>query len=525
MKNGGSFEAKRMSVCVGGSRAVRCAISSYIYSRGAIMFFGREDLIEQLIGLFDKRVASLVTCRGRRRIGKSTLIEVFAERAGCRFIKIEGRRPSPGLADADELATFGRQLASQTDAESTPPSCWADAFRRLNAQINDKERTVVLIDEVSWLAYYEKSFADDFKIAWDNLFKKHDRLVLVLCGSVSSWLRDNIIDNSAYMGRRSLDVVVKELPLKDCVKFWGKAASRIDPLEIIDVLSVTGGIPRYLEEIVPSLSASENIRRLCFRPSSVLRTDFDEMFRDVVLKSSALSGAVLKCLAGGSRTEAELNRELKLGKGGRVSSVLSLLEEAGLVSPDPCVNPETGRPMREQRHRLSDNYTRFYLKYIEPLKAIIDDGSFDMAGLEALDGIDSVMGLAFENLVLSNYRELIPYLNLRGALITSAAPYRRNARQGGSGLQKGCQVDLLIQARRTVCIVEIKRRKEIGREVIDEVDAKVNAIRRPDGVSARAALVYCGKLAPIVEADGYFDAIVPFVKLLGLPEGRLERGK
>ena len=87
----------------------------------------------------------------------------------------------------------------------------------------------------------------------------------------------------------------------------------------------------------------------------------------------------MKCLAGGSRTEAELNRELKLGKGGRVSSVLSLLEEAGLVSPDPCVNPETGRPMREQRHRLSDNYTRFYLKYIEPLKAIIDDGSFDMA--------------------------------------------------------------------------------------------------------------------------------------------------
>ena len=57
------------------------------------MFFGRDETIDQLNGLLKKRVASLVTCRGRRRIGKSTLIEVFANRAKCRFLKIEGRKP------------------------------------------------------------------------------------------------------------------------------------------------------------------------------------------------------------------------------------------------------------------------------------------------------------------------------------------------------------------------------------------------------------------------------------------------
>ncbi|MBR4222959.1 MAG: hypothetical protein IKR81_17490, partial [Victivallales bacterium] len=142
-----------------------------------------------------------------------------------------------------------------------------------------------------------------------------------------------------------------------------------------------------------------------------------------------------------------------------------------------------------------------------------DAGTFDLVTLEALEGIDTVMGLAFENLVINNYRELIPALNLKGTIITSASPYRRNATSGKRG-RKGCQIDLLIQTRRSICIVEIKRRKEIGREVIDEVDAKVNVLSRPDGVSIRTALVYDGHLSPIVTADGYFDAIVPFSNLL-----------
>ena len=74
----------------------------------------------------------------------------------------------------------------------------------------------------------------------------------------------------------------------------------------------------------------------------------------------------------------------------------------------------------------------------------------------------------------------------------------------------------MIQTRRTICIVEVKRREEIGREIIAEVDRKVRVINRPEGVSIRTALVYEGHLAPIVEADGYFDAIIPFRRLLGI---------
>lgn len=480
------------------------------------MFFGREELISQLDALAQKRVASLVTCRGRRRIGKSTLIEEFARRIGAHFIKIEGKRPTAKLTNIDELATFAKQLADQTDAETTPPACWSDALKRLNAQIKDDEcHTVVLLDEISWLAHYVNDFAEDLKIAWDNLLKKHDRLILVVCGSVSCWIKDNIIDNGAYMGRRSLDMVVPELPLRECVKFWGSAANRLATREILDILSVVGGVPRYLEEINPAETAEQNIKRLFFMPKAVLRMDFDDMFRDVITEETSFTGQVLKTLVDGPKCGADIIKALKIAKGGRVASALARLEESGFIAAANGTNPETGERPREKRYRLRDNYTRFYLKYVEPVKDIIDAGSFEFVSLEQFENMNAVLGLAFENLVINNYRDLIRPLHLEGQLITSAAPYARKSTLGKNG-RKGVQIDFLIQTRRAVYILEIKRRNTIDREIIQEVDARVKAIRRPDGVSARAALVYEGQLSPVVASDGYFDAIIPVRKLLGL---------
>ena len=108
------------------------------------MFFGREDLLEQLSSLWNKRVSSLVTCRGRRRIGKSTLIEQFAIRSKARFLKIEGVRPERKTTSHDELAAFARQLADQCGCERTPPLDWSDAFRRLDREkLRDELRALL----------------------------------------------------------------------------------------------------------------------------------------------------------------------------------------------------------------------------------------------------------------------------------------------------------------------------------------------------------------------------------------------
>ena len=475
-------------------------------------FFGRGDLLDQMSALWGKRVSSLCTCRGRRRIGKSTLVQKFAERAGARFIKLEGIRPHPGCSNETGLAAFAAQLSAQTGAESTTPENRLHAFVRLDREIRDDGRTVVLIDEISWFGHYDPAFSGYAKIAWDKYWKKHDRLIVVLCGSVSGWIREHIIDSGAFYGRRSLDVVVRELPPAECVKFWGEAAGRVDSREIVDVLSVTGGVPRYLEEIDPGLSAAENVRRMAFLANSLLRTDFDEMFTDVVTRQPRLSAKILRALAGAPMSLSEIASALGMERGGKVTSALVELSEAGLVAADGGLNPATGGKARDRRYRISDNYARFYLRYIEPAKGAIDAGAHSFVSLDSLDGWETVMGLAFENLVVNNLRDLIGPLHLERFLITSAAPWRR----GKTKDAKGVQVDLLIQTRRSICVVEVKRQREIGREVIDEVAAKVEKVPRRAGVSVRTALVYEGRLAPIVEADGYFDAIVPFSRLLGL---------
>ena len=215
---------------------------------------------------------------------------------------------------------------------------------------------------------------------------------------------------------------------------------------------------------------------------------------------------------GGSKTVSEISEELGISRGGSISDTLDILSEAGLVRRDSGRNPETFDMVRQARYRLKDNYSRFYLKYIEPVKVVIDDGSYDFASMSAMPGWDAVLGLAFENLVINNYRELLPRLHLDGVLVTSAAPYVRRK----TGVRSGCQVDLLIQSRRSLHFVEIKRRAEIGREVIEQVDSTVRSISRPDGVSVHTALVYDGHLSPVVAADGYFDAIIPFRELMGL---------
>jgi len=476
-------------------------------------FFGREAEISDLMSLWMKRSGSFVTCRGRRRIGKSTLIDVFASQSKARFIKIEGARPKPGYANETELAVFAEQLAAVTDADETVPSSWLKAFIRLDREIRDGERTVVLLDEISWLGRYDSTFADMLKIAWDNHWSKHDKLVVVVCGSVSSWIKEQFVDNGAFFGRRSLDLVVRELPLREYVKFWGREAKRIAPREIIDILSVTGGVPRYLSEVKPGLTAAENLRMMAFSPNSILRIDFDEMFSDVITRLQTLSGAILRALVAGPLTVSQISENLSIGKGGKISDAVQQLEEAGLISSDGGKNPETGDDLRERHYRISDNYSRFYLKYIEREKSVIDKDAYAFVSLEALDEWGSVMGLQFENLVLNHYAALIEPLHLGNALIESVAPYRRARKADG---QKGLQIDILLQTKRNNYVIELKRQGHIGREVIAEVEEKIAKLAMPRNKSARPVLVYEGELAPSVETEGFFDSIIPFRSLLGL---------
>lgn len=219
------------------------------------MFVGREDLLDQLNALWRAPVASLVTCRGRRRIGKSTLIAEFVRRSRVKFIKLEGLPPHEGVDNAKQLETFARQLAEQTGKGYQPLTNWFDAFARLDECLSAKAKTVVLLDEISWMGKFDPAFPGELKYAWDNRFARKPKLIVVLCGSVSSWIDTHILKNKGFVGRPSLNLIVPELTIKESYEFWrrGVHGTRLATRDIIDVLSVTGAFRNIL---------SESIRRL-----------------------------------------------------------------------------------------------------------------------------------------------------------------------------------------------------------------------------------------------------------------------
>ena len=110
------------------------------------MFVGRNEFLDDLSALWRKSTSSLVACRGRRRIGKSTLIERFAEKTAEVFLSFEGLPPRKGMTNRDQLDNFGTSLARQTNSPRHILENWHDAFFWLNEAIDGRKRTVVLLD-------------------------------------------------------------------------------------------------------------------------------------------------------------------------------------------------------------------------------------------------------------------------------------------------------------------------------------------------------------------------------------------
>lgn len=472
-------------------------------------FIGRNQELIELRDLLQKKSASLVVIKGRRRIGKSRLIEEFG--ASLKMYTFSGVVPTKKTTKESQIIDFGWQLGKALEQPAFHDHDWNDLFLRL-AKHTRFGQVLIFFDEIFWMGSCDSDFLGKLKNAWDLEFKKNPQLILVLCGSVSAWIEKNILNSSGFLGRISLNLTIEELSLKECSYFWRDFGGQITSYEKFKVLSVIGGVPKYLEEIHPECSAENNIKNLCFNQSGLLFNEFNQIFTDIFSDRSEMYRRIVQCLSEGKYECKEIYEKLNVEKNGAISEYLDALVVSGFVRRDFTWHIKNGKTSKFSRYRISDNYLRFYLKCIFPNEEKIKRGVYLNQTLRSLPGWDGIMGLQFENLVLNNRQHIFQILQIDPNDVLYDNPFF----QKKTTRQEGCQVDYMIQTRfDTLYVCEIKFSKHlISTAIFSEVQEKIKRLKTPRHISKRAVLIHVnGVLEEVIDAR-YFSNIIDFSQFL-----------
>jgi len=471
-------------------------------------FIGRKTEINRLKGLLSKNSGSLIVVRGRRRIGKSRLLAEFGKEMKSFFFS--GDPPERRTTAQSQRDIFVQQL-QRAGIPGVKSDNWGNLFWYLSKHTQEG-RILIVLDEISWMGGKDPFFLGQLKTAWDMYFSKNPHVIIALCGSISSWIEKNILSSTGFLGRITIDLVLEELPLHACNAFWHPKETRIASYEKFKLLSITGGVPLYLEQIRPNLPAEQNIRDLCFTKGGLLVREFDEIFSDLFSHSKGIHKQIVTCLASGPKEPIQICKELGKSQGGLYSQYLDELVKSGFIKRDFIWDLKTGKQRKLSRYRLSDNYLRFYLKYIAPTRVKIEKGSVSASMLNNLPGWEGIMGLQFENLVVHNFKALWKMLHISEEEVVMDGPFFQSA----TIRQPGCQIDYMIQTRfHNLYLCEIKFSKNpIGKKIIEEMEKKIKCLKLPKRFSVRPVLIHVNGVEESVLDEAYFDKAIDFGQLL-----------
>ncbi|MES2200099.1 MAG: ATP-binding protein [Chlamydiota bacterium] len=473
------------------------------------LFTGRKRELQDLKSLLAKKSASLVVIRGRRRIGKSRLVDEFAK--NMNYFTFTGLPPEKGTTAQSQREEFARQLRVALRLPGLKADDWGDLFTMLSSAISN-DPVIVMLDEITWMGSKDDSFLGKLKVVWDLYFSKMPNLILILCGSVSSWIEKNILSSTGFLGRVSLKIHLRELSLLECSQLLEKIGFRGSVQEKFMVLSLTGGIPWYIEQINPKFMALENIHRLCFTPNGLFVDEFKSIFHDLFGKRSKNYRKIVEFLANGPADNTTIANNIHYASSGKLSEYLEELVLAGYVGREHTWSLKTGKESRNSRYRIRDNFLRFYLKYMLPNLSKIERDSFKNTSLLSIPSWESIMGLQFENLVINNRDLLLQELGIRPEEVVYDNPFF----QKKVLKSQGCQIDYLIQTRfGNLFVCEIKfSRNPIATGVIEEMQTRLADLQAPRGYAKIPVLIHVNGVTPEIEESGFFSRIIDFGNFL-----------
>lgn len=413
----------------------------------ASRIIGRGDEIARLDRCMDESKAQLVVVYGRRRVGKTFLVNEYFNYDFA--FRLTGAYKQPR---SFQLEGFADELASKTSMRQPVPANWREAFgllrKHLESLPND-EKKVVFFDEMPWLDTPQSDFFPLFEWFWNSWASTCENLVFIACGSATSWMTDRIAENKGGLfNRQTCKIYLEPFTLHETELFLQSMNLTWSRYDIAECYMIMGGVPYYLSLLDGAYSYTQNIDRLFFGKRGELWDEFDHLYQ-TLFSSSQSHIKIVAALSEktGGLTRDEIVRRTGLPANGALSKMLHDLESSGFIR----ISAFYGKKKKDALYQLSDYYTAFYFRYIQ--------GNYGKDEHYWSNAIDNPArrawaGLTFEQLCKDHIAQIKKGLGISGVLSEESVWYTEGDEELGV---EGAQIDLLIERRdRVVNLCEMK---------------------------------------------------------------------
>lgn len=443
---------------------------------------GREDQVSELREYAASPRSEFIAVYGRRRVGKTFLVrKTFDDKFAFYITGMHG------ASKLEQLSNFALTLQRYTGSEKTEvPSNWVFAFDALAKYLENagEGKKILFFDELPWMETQKSGFISALENFWNSWAVLRNDILLIVCGSATSWIINNIIRNRGGLHNRvTHQMRVEPFHLKECEQYFKAFGFRMSRMQIAEAYMVMGGIPYYFSLMNPKKSLTQNIDALFFNSGSTLYDEFNNLYRSL-FKNYRLYIKIVESLAtkGYGLTRKELINRTGLPDNGNLSIMLEELELCGLIrSYQPYeksnVTATLGRRAKNGTiYQLVDFYTIFYFKFLKDRPQEENTWSFYYNDPK----LNAWRGITFEKLCFYHYRQIKETLGISG-ISTRLYSWRSSEKNPGA------QIDMIIDRKDdaiNICEMKFSRREfKIDKKYFENLENKIETFTEETGTS------------------------------------------
>ena len=402
---------------------------------------GRKKEIAELNRIYNRKKAELVAVYGRRRVGKTYLVDsvfkgkIVFKHAGLSPLELKDISGKSQLQK--QLKHFYNSLIMQGMKKSKCPEDWLDAFLMLQQHLESKDkgqRMVIFLDELPWLDTPKSGFITAFEGFWNNWACHKDNIMVVVCGSATTWIIDNLINNHGGLYNRvTYEIKLSPFDLGECEQYFKQEKVKLSKYDIVSSYMIVGGIPYYLSYFEPGRSLPQIVDQLFFNPGAKLRDEYDRLFTSI-FNNPDIMKSIIDVLSKKNcgYTRDDISKITGYGTGGNLTKALKALIASDFVEK----YVPFGMSKRQEHYKLIDPFCIFYNRFVKNHSRL--NASFWMQSHTSA-GITAWRGLAFENVCFAHIKQIKTALGISGI---NTEQFAWSKREDDT---EGTQIDMIIK--------------------------------------------------------------------------------